>query len=481
MAAPENDVGSERGVWSLAACVTNLMTAALLIGLSSTGALAERLEEAFARAYLTNPQLGAARAQLRAIDEQVPQARAGYLPTITGTADIGRQETTSSTGGASFTPTGAILPPAGTTVTTPRGFDVTLAQPIFRGGSIAASVRRAESLVAAQRASLIAAEQSVLLATATAYVNVVRDQSLLELAAKNEQVLGRQLDVARARFDVGEVTRTDVSQAESRRSRAAAGRIAAEAQLALSRAAYFRVVGHDAGALTMPALPAGLPNSKEELISLAQAVNPSVVAAIASAGAAEESVAVLRGQLLPSVTLSGQVAQRRSQGRRTFNPNTASANVKGTMPIYEGGAITARVREAKQIHAQRESETEEAVRRSREEAVRAWEAFANAKASVGARQTQVSAAEIALNGVEQESLVGSRTVLDVLNAEQELLNAEVSLVGDQATHVAAGFQMLAAMGKLTASGLKLPVDLYDPKSNYLKVRNRLWGTDIPNW
>lgn len=439
------------------------LSAVALSGLAGGPAGAQSLEEALAAAYQTNPVLEAQRAQLRATDELVPQARSGYLPSLEASGDVGRVRTEQS---------GQVG------VVTPRNVDINLTQPIYRGGRTAAGVSRAENLVQSQRASLVAAEQDVLLDAATAYFNVVRDQAVLDLNVNNEQVLRRQLEAAQDRFRVGEITRTDVSQAESRLARATADRILAEGVLNASRAEYARLVGDVPGKLTQPVPTIALPNTLDETVGLSVDNNPSVIAAKFAEAAARDGVDVARGQLLPSVSVVGNVGRSWDQTRQDSVTDSASVIARVTVPIYQAGAATSQVREAKQTVSQRRSQSESQTRAAREAGIRAWEALVTARASILALQSQVRSAEIALEGVRQEATVGSRTVLDVLDAEQELLNARVQLVRSQRDELVAAFQVLAATGQLTAGRLGLPVRSYDYEANYRDVRNKLWGTSI---
>lgn len=439
------------------------LSAIALCGLAAGPAGAQSLEEALAAAYQTNPVLEAQRAQLRATDELVPQARSGYLPSLEASGDVGRVRTEQS---------GQVG------VVTPRNVDINLTQPIYRGGRTAAGVSRAENLVQSQRASLVAAEQDVLLDAATAYFNVVRDQAVLDLNVNNEQVLRRQLEAAQDRFRVGEITRTDVSQAESRLARATADRILAEGVLNASRAEYARLVGDVPGKLKQPVPTIALPNTLDETVGLSVDNNPSVIAARFAEAAARDGVDVARGQLLPSVSVVGNVGRSWDQTRQDSVTDSASVIARVTVPIYQAGAATSQVREAKQTVSQRRSQSESQTRAAREAGIRAWEALVTARASILALQSQVRSAEIALEGVRQEATVGSRTVLDVLDAEQELLNARVQLVRSQRDELVAAFQVLAATGQLTAGRLGLPVRSYDYEANYRDVRNKLWGTSI---
>lgn len=439
---------------------TALPFATLAVGLGLSPAQAQSLNEALAQAYQANPTLEAARAELRAADELVPQARSGFLPTLSATGDIGRYH--QDTGASS-------------TNWTQKSVGAEIAQPIFRGGRTIAGLSRAEALVQAQRASLVSTEQSVLLAAVTAYSDVVRDQAVLDLTINNEQVLRRQLEASNDRFRVGEITRTDVSQSESRLALSTSNRIAAEGQLNASRAVYARLMGQAPEKLAQPAPTVELPRSLESTVSMAEQNNPAVLAAKFSERAADAAVDQTAGELLPTVAVVGSYSRTWDRPGTMGEYDEGAIVARVSIPIYEAGAVTSRVRQAKQTAQQRRIQIDEASRQARETAIRAWEALVTSRASIQSRQEQVRAANIALEGVRQEATVGSRTVLDTLDAEQEYLNAQVELVRARRDEVVASFQVLAATGQLTAGRLGLPVQTYDYEVHYNNTRDKLWG------
>ncbi|WP_042691881.1 TolC family outer membrane protein [Azospirillum sp. B506] len=455
--------------WLLATALT--LTATMGTAVTGGGtAQAQSLEQALAQAYANNPTIGAQRARLRAVDEGVPQALSGYRPTARVTAGISRSTSESKFDGGS---TGSEA--------NAKSVGVTATQPIY-DATVAPAVRRAERLVEAQRATLIASEQSVLLAAAQAYLDIVQNQAILQLQTNNEQVLRRQLDAARDRFRVGEYTRTDVSQSESRLSAAIASKISAEGTLRASRATYERLVGAAPGELKAPKPAFRLPKNLDELVELARANNPNVLSASYTEAAQREAVDQQYGRLLPSVNLS-------ASGSRTYDPgrssgvdlnrsDSAQITAQVTIPLYQAGQPEALVREAKQTANQARLQIEESRRQVTESAVSAWQALQTARASIESYSAQIKAAQIALEGVRQEAQVGSRTVLDVLNQEQELLNARVFLVRAQHDEMVAAFNVLSASGQLTADRLNLPVQKYDPQANYDKTRGKWFGTSV---
>lgn len=444
------------------------LLAAVTVTFASSAALSQSLEEALAQAYLNNPTIEAQRAQLRATDELVPQALSGYRPSAEASASYGweRQDARSSTGERRLT-------------SNPGGVNISVTQPLYRGGRTVASTRRAENLVQAQRATLMSAEQSVLLDAATAYLDVVRDQAVVELNLNNVQVLQRQLDAFRDRFEVGEITRTDVSQAEARLARAVSDRIQAEGLLQASRAVFARVVGIAPGDLAAPSPEFQLPTSLDETVTLSQSNNPDVLTAQYAEQAAADAVDQVRGELLPEVGLRGTIGRNWDPSTTIDRADSASVTAQVTIPLYQAGVVSARVREAKHTAGQRRIEIEDARRQATENAIRAWEALTTARAAIRSRQAQVRSANIALEGVRQEADVGARTTLDVLDSEQELLDARVELVRSQRDEIVAAFQVLAATGQLTARQLGLPVQYYDPETYYGAVRDKWYGTDLP--
>ncbi|MCE9522287.1 MAG: TolC family outer membrane protein [Alphaproteobacteria bacterium] len=420
------------------------------------GASADSLTDALVKAYQSNPQLLSERANLRATDEEVSKAIALWRPRVTLSADYSKIQTEAKTDPA----TGF------ETKTEPWNADIVASQTVFAGGRILAQRRQADARVRAGRASLHAAEQGVFLDTVSSYMNVVRDESVLKLNEANIGLLKKQLEAAQARFEVGEITRTDVAQAEARLSAGVSSQTAAEASLKASRSAYERAVGEAAGTLeTKPTIPP-VPASEAEARELANALNPRIVGAREAEAASRYAIDLAVGAMLPTVSVqasygrSGQERGRESIGDDTRVTATAS------MPIYQGGAEWASIRQAKEFNNKARLDAEDARRATDESVSNAWESYRAAKASSEANRNQVKAAEIAFEGVQQELEVGSRTTLDVLNQQQELLNARVALVRSERDEVVAGYALLSASGKLTAKELQLPVQLYDPVDNY---------------
>ncbi len=439
----------------------------ILGGIGSAPASAQTLNEALIQTYQSNPTLSAARAELRATNERVPQALSNWRPLVE----------LEGSGGKAYDDN---VRPTGTSDgRSPASGELVVTQPLYRGGRTVAGTQRAENEVLAQRARLESTEQDVLTNAVTAYADVWRDQSVLALNINNEQVLNRQLEATQDRFDVGELTRTDVAQSESRLSSATADRIGAEGNLSSSRATFENVIGVYPQRLDQPPLPSELPNSLEEVVSAAESANPRVLATSYDERAAQRSVREVEGELLPSVNLQGSVGYQHERSSRTNEGSSAEVLAIVSVPLYQQGSVSSRVRESKQVASQRRLLVREALRQAREDAISAWESLLTARAQIAALLQSVRANEIALEGVRQENAVGARTVLDVLDAEQELLDAQVGLVSAQRDEIVASYQVLSAVGRMTAADLRLNTAVYDPESDYREVREKWFGLDAP--
>jgi TolC family type I secretion outer membrane protein len=424
---------------------------------------AETLADALAAAYANNPTLQAARAQLRQTDEQVPQALSNWRPTVSIDGQVGEAWEQQEINGDS-----------GAENREPKAVALGVTQPIYRGGRTVAQRDQAENLVLAGRAQLLFTEQQVLLDAVTAYGNVLRDLAVLDLTRNNEKVIGEQLNATRERFDVGEVTRTDVSQAQSRLAQATADRIQAEGNLTSSRAVYLQVIGAPPADLVVPDLPGGLPANEEEAIALSEN-NPGVTQVVYLERAARDGTDVVFGELLPSVSLVGEVGATDEFSSDNVSTTSAQILAQVSIPLYQAGNVESRVRESKQLTAQRRQQLDEARRQATQAATTAWQVLETARAQIESFRAQVEATKTALDGVEQEQQVGLRTVLDVLDAQQEVLTAQVNLVQARRDHLVAAYATLAAIGKLTAADQQLAVELYDAEKHYQEVRDKWWG------
>jgi TolC family type I secretion outer membrane protein len=440
-----------------------VMTAAVLIAVPTTSA--ETLNEALASAYSGNPTLRAQRANQRSTDELVPQALSGWRPTVTAQAFSGVERVNNNgVQGLFFNKT-----------LVPGQLEITLSQPVFSGFGPHYSLKSGEANVEAGRQNLLAVEQDILFQATQAFMNVIRDRQILTLRQRNVVVLQEQLKAAQERFNVGEVTRTDVAQAQARLALSHSQVAAAQATLAASVASFVEIVGHSPGSLKYPKL-AKLPPNLDGAVATAERINPQVLAAAFVAEAAQNDVGVARAGLLPSVSLQASALAQSPDLQQSANEETYTILGVVTIPLYEAGRVYSAVRQAKQIASQRRIEIIEVQRAVRDTVVTAWNALDSARQVIVAAKSQVSADELALEGVKQEYLVGSRTTLDVLDAEAELLLARETLVVAERDQVVAAYQLIASTGRLTADDLGLAVKIYDPVENYRKVRNKWFGT-----
>jgi TolC family type I secretion outer membrane protein len=431
------------------------------------------LAEALAVAYETNPQLAAQQASQRATDENVAIANGGWRPTISAGGTYAYNQ-------YFFFP--QVVPGFGSFSNIsahPAQAALTVTQPIFRGGRTIAEIGRAKAQVRAARAELLAAEQTVLLSAATSYMDVVRDAAILRLRVHNVEVLKKQAEATQAQFNAGSLTRTDVAQADARLADAQSSLTAAQSQLAISNANFLQAVGRQPETLEVePALPPALPTNVDDSIVLALKLNPSIVNARENEIAADYNVDDELGTLAPTFSVQGQYGYGQGSlvsptGELQVGagpPHTADHFVAVTgqlnVPIYQAGVEEATVRQAKQLHSQASLNVAVSDRQVRDAVSTAWATFEAAEASIASNEAAVRANEIAYEGVSKEQQVGGRTILDVLNAEQELLNASVALVSAKRNAEVAAFQVLSANGTLTAKTLGLKVKFYDPLDYY---------------
>lgn len=442
--------------------------AALL--LCDVSAQAETIASALARAYVGNPTLGGQRAAVRATDENVPQALAGFRPSVTATANSGIQ-------GLS----GVVSRSRRSLTTLPSTVGLQVNQNLFNGFRTVNSTRQAESQVLGARESLRTAETTTLFNGAQVYMNVLRDTAILDLQRNNRDVLEQQLEQTRVRFRVGEVTRTDVAQAESRLALARSQVSAAESNLQTSIATYRQIIGIEPRHLaTGSPIDRLVPRTLTAAVQIGLEEHPAVAAALHAVDAAELQVKIVEGELAPTLGVTANVAQ--SWDQQFPGDRFASASIVGqlSVPIYTGGAVYARVRQAKETAGQRRIEAEATRDQVRAGIVSAWGSLEASKASILAAQAQVDAARIALIGVREESRVGQRTTLDILNQQQELLNAQVNLITSQRDRVVASYAVAQATGRLSARSLNLKVELYSAKLHYDQVRDLPWGLTTPD-
>lgn len=445
-----------------------LSTAMILAGLmgSTVLAQADTLKEAMTTAYVNNPSLEAARAGQRATDETVNQATSGWRPTIEGTGSWARQENNRS---------GSFL---GASTTKPKSLGISIQQPVFRSFQTVNSTKEARKQAEAGRAQLMNTEQQIFMATVAAYSDVIRDETVLQSTTNNVVALQRQLQASEDRFEVGEITRTDVAQSSARLSRAQSEKINAEAILTASRAAYRRVVGDEPGTLERDIALPMLPASEEAAYDLANRNHPVILAAKASESAADYAVKKQFGGLGPTVTVGASYTRSWDSflpGDKT-TAKTIQANLR--VPIYQAGVQASVVRQAKQRRSQFRMEAIAAEREVAELVRNAWESYREASARITSTESQLDANEIALEGVRQEADVGSRTILDVLDAEQELLDARVNNARAVRDRTVAAYNLLATIGQLNAKDLGLDAEIYDAEGRSDDAEWKAYGFGV---
>ena len=473
---------SGRGRVSIRALALSGVASALL---AATPAGAETMSSALARAYASNPDINQQRAAVRGLDENVPKAKAGWLPKVNATASVGAQYTYLRAAPTRIDeshltrqrPNGAKYDDA-----TPRGYGVSATETLFDGFRTLNSVRQAESQAFGARETMRNTEQTILLNAATSYMNVLRDTAVVNLRKNNISVLEEQLRQTRDRFQVGEVTRTDVAQAEASLAQSRSDFFAAQAALRASVAAFRQYVGIEPKSLAPAKSVEGLlPKQLKAAVDVSQVEHPAIGSALHNVDVAAYAVKVAEAALYPTVQVNGAInRQLDSQGLTGQKLFSASVSGQINVPLYQGGSEYATIRQAKEQLGQARLSADLARDQVRALVVTNWGLLETAKAQLISGQAAVTAAEIALNGIREEAKVGQRTTFDVLTAQQTLLNARVVLVTAQRDRVVSSYAVLSAMGHLSASRLNLTAQLYDPTVHFDQVKSKLIGTSTPD-
>jgi outer membrane protein len=436
-------------------------------------ACAETVSEALVKAYQSNPQLNSERARQRATDENVPQAMAGYRPQVTATLGYGLQAVRNLL--VDNTIQGATLKP--------WTIGVTVTQTLYNGNKTANSVRVAELQVQSGREALRNVGQGVLLDAVIAYTNVLANQSLVEAQRANVTSLRETLGIAQKRLNAGDVTPTDTSQAEARLARGQADLNAAEVNFAISQATYAQVIGAAPSRLS-PAEPMDrlLPRNRDDAINQAFKAHPAVIAAGFDVDVATTTIKVAESSLLPTITLQGSASRSKQSDSTLGTYGTDQASIIGQLnaPIYDGGLGAAQTRQAKELSSQSRLVLEQVRNQARTAAVGAWVSNEGAKTAVSAAEAEVRAAGVALQGVQREAQGGQRTTVDVLNAQQDLVQAKARLIGAQRDRVIASYSLLSAIGKLDVKTLGLNTPDYLPEVHYHQVRDAWHGLRTPS-
>jgi outer membrane protein len=456
--------------------------AALVLLMACAGpapVLADTIEGALVQAYQSNPQLNAQRAQVRSTDETVPQALSGYRPKVAVTASLGYQYTdTLATNGG--TPTALVRTDiAGTNP--PRSAGLTISQTLYNGNQTANKTRAAEAQVSGSREALRVLEQTVLFNAASIYMDYLRDSAIVEVNKSNVRVLEQTLKQTRDRFNVGEVTRTDVAQSEAQLAAGKTQELTAESQLTTTRSNYRRIIGSEPLNLA-PGSPVDrfLPGTLQQAVDISLIENPNVTAAMYGIDVNYLTVKVNEGALLPTVSLQATANEAYEQTLITQRAFSAGVAAQVAIPIYQGGAEYSLIRQSKENLAQQRLTLETTRDQSRASTVTAWGQLVAGKAQVISAQAQVTASEIALNGVREEAKAGQRTTLDVLNAQQALVNARVALVTAQHDRVVASYSVLQSVGRLSPQVLNLQTPTYDASVHYHQVRDAWGGMRTPD-
>jgi outer membrane protein len=437
---------------------------------------AETINGALAQAYQSNPQLNAQRAQVRVTDENVPQALAGYRPQVNANTTNGQQYTDESLSGGPGTRSSRI-----SGWTNPQTYGIAASQTLFNGFQTAARTRAAEAQVSGARETLRLVGQTVLFDAVTAYMNFLRDGAIVEIQRSNVRALGELLDQTLERSKVGDVTRTDVSQA---RAQLASGRIqlsSAESSLLTARGVYQQVIGAEPGKLSAASpVDRFLPKVLGDAVTMAMTQNPSVTAAMQGVDVGVLQVKIAESALYPKLVIQGNVQQQYATALTSPSLLTASAQLALTIPLYQGGSEYSVIRQAKETVGQQRLTVDQVRGQSRASVIQAWAQFNASKVQIAAAEEQVRYSEESVNGVREEARLGQRTTFDVLSAQQTLVNARTSLVVAQHDRVIASYAVLAAVGKLSPEVLGLPTSIYDPAVHYHQIRDAWFGVRTPD-
>jgi outer membrane protein len=446
--------------------------AAAVAALSPAAALAETLPEALAQAYAGNPTLAAARAQQAATDENFAQARAGFLPQLgaTGTLTTQRVETENT----NLAPSSPLR--NSVSELDPQTYGLRATQSIYAGGANWARLKQADAVIAAGQQGLRSTEQQVLLQAIAAYVDVIRDEEQVRIRRSNVDVLKRQLQAANDRFKVGEITRTDVAQAQARLAGAEANLAAGVAALEGSRAQYGRIIGVAPAGLQAPPPPPPIPPTIDAAIDAAVDANPDLQRLMKAEEVARRQIAIEAAALKPDLSIVGQVGRSIDASGRGFESDSTSASAQLTIPLFEGGLARSRTRQAKINLTRARIQSEEARRGVVSTVTAAWNDLNAARQVITASREQERAARLALDGAEQELQVGLRTTLDVLNAQQELFDAQLTVARAERDAYVAHHQLLQAIGALTPQAVGVKDSLYDPAKSLRRVKTTILST-----
>jgi outer membrane protein len=457
------------------------LTSSLLLSLvmTHTPVMADKIEDALIATSKNNPDLQEVRQNVRSGHEKIVQATASWRPTVDASASISGSQVANSgnqksSGGST---------PGGSATNTRQGA-LTVKQNLFNGGSTVSAVSGVENSIKSSWASLDVAEQNIFLQAAEAFLNLLSNYSEVTLLKANELALKKTLEATQDKFNIGEETRTSVAQAEGKYAEAVAKRQTSEATLEGYKATYTRITGLKPGNLEKPIGHDGLPDKVEKAIENAQNQNPSIIAAQFDYLAAKDDIGKVGGQLLPKLDLTAQSArtEARSSTHYIFNDRDYRSNdfntnnsvtLNLTVPLYEGGSVRSQKREAHEVSTAKRIAVEKVRRQVIEQAIQFWQNFIAAKANIASFKKQVQASEVSLEGTKQEMEVGSKILLDVLNAQSDLLNAQLQLVRAEKDYFLGGYRLMAAMGQLNSKYLKLNLEHFNPQAHFQQVRRQI--------
>ncbi len=468
--------GASCRAWSWRALRASLLATAGLAAIAAGAGRAETVNGALVKAYLTNPEINSQRAAVRETDEGVPQANAGYLPKVNAFGNMAVSHVTGS----------QVIPGQGiinySTGAFPRGYGVQAQQNVFDGYQTINKIRTAETQVMGAREQLRNTEQNTLLSGVTAYMDVLQDTAILELDRNNVQVLQEQLRETRDRFTVGEVTRTDVAQAEASLATGQATALSAVATLQAAVARYRQIIGDQPTSLA-PVKPimSPLPRTLPEAVTISQVEHPAIAALLDGVDAAQLQIKIAEGALYPQINVTASVSNNYdvniTPGQKAFQAELIG---QITIPIYQGGAEYATIRQSKESLSVQELRADSARDQIRQNVVAAWGLNQASVGVVRAARAAVSANEVALTGVREEAKVGQRTTLDVLNAQQALLQARTTLVQAEHDQVVNSYSLLSSIGRLNIPTLGLSVAEYDPRVHFDQVKSKWIGVRTPS-
>jgi outer membrane protein len=468
-------VGKAGQTWLLTLRSTGLRLACATFGLFAAiaAAPAETLPDALVKTYQANPQLNAERARQRGTDENIPQALTGYRPQLVASLSAGLQAL------RNLLPDNAVQ----TATLKPWTIGLTVTQVLFNGNKTASNVRVAEFQVKSGREALRNVEQGVLLDAVTAYMNVMANYALVESQRSNVQVLREILATTKRRLNAGDVTPTDTAQAEARLNRGLADLNAAEVALAISKEIYAQVVGEPPSQL-VAASPVDrlIPTTEAAAIDTTIHEHPAILGASYDLDVATTSIKLAESALLPTVSVQGSVSKTRDTDTSLTTTATSQASVLGqiNVPLYDGGMAASQTRQAKEVASQSRMVLEQVRNQSRTAVVSAWVTNEGTKVALRAAESEVKAADIALQGVRKEASGGQRTTIDVLNAQQDLTSARSRQIVAQRDRVIASYTLLSAVGRLDVHTLNLDTPEYQPEVHYHQVRDAWHGLRTPS-